>query len=408
MLKRYSYRAYPTGEQVHALNRLFGCCRVVFNDFIAARAYDHQNNLPFQSMGDLSRKLLTEAKQTSERQWLSEVSSVALQQSLRDADRAYRNFFDGLSGKRKKRVGAPRFKSRSNRQSARFTQAARFKVRRVSDRKGRLLLPKVGEVEFIYSRDLPSAPTSVTIIRQPSGIYELSFVVDAEPKELPRTEHIAGVDVGLTHVAVVTSTSGERWKVDNPRLLRGRERRLARLQRSMSRKKKGSANRNKARAKVARQHRKVSDARRDFNRKTALNICRENQVVGVEGLNIAGLARTRMAKSIHDAGWAQLARFIGEYRTVFIADRWFPSTKMCSVCGVIGARKPLNIRVWTCPDCGAHLDRDFNAAVNLMVAAGLAETGNACGVDVRLRLASAVDGEAGTRRTDRGSRVSAA
>ena len=123
-MKRYTYRAYPTGEQVHALNRLFGCCRVVFNDFISARTHDHRNNLPFQSTGDLSRKLLTEAKQTSERQWLSEVSSVALQQSLRDADRAYRNFFDGLSGKRKKRVGAPRFKSRSNRQSA------RFKVRR--------------------------------------------------------------------------------------------------------------------------------------------------------------------------------------------------------------------------------------------------------------------------------------
>ena len=408
VLKRYRYRAYPTEAQANALARVFGCVRVVFNDVVAAREAARQGGEPFPTAGELSKQLLTEAKRTPERAWLAEVSAVPLQQSVRDADRAYRNFFDSIAGKRKgRKVGAPRFKSKHGKQSARFTANARFTVDETADGVGHVRLQKVGRVRFASSRPLPTIPSSVTVIREADGRYYLSFVVEVPaPVPLPNTERSAGVDMGLIDLAAIVYSDGMREKITNPRWLRTRERALARAQRSLSRKQKGSNNRAKARREVAALHRKVRETRADHHHKLARRLVRENQTVALEGLSVAGLGRTRLAKSVHDAGWGTLIRLIKEKaathgRDARVISRWTPTTQPCSVCGAPGGKKPLHIRQWACTECGTILDRDYNAAVNVMVAAGLAETLNACGPDVRPRLAGAVRDEAGTHRTNR-------
>ncbi|MEU2358713.1 transposase [Streptomyces misionensis] len=241
----------------------FGCARVVFNDALRARKDAHEQGRPYPKTGDLSKQLITEAKKTPERAWLGEVSSVVLQQSLRDLDTAYKNFFGGLKGKRP-RTGAPRFKSkRDTRQSIRFTVNARRKITTGGD----LSLPKVGDVRVKWSRALPSTPSTVTVVKDSAGRYFASFVVTEPTEVLPQTEAEVGIDLGLGHFAVLSDGT----KVDSPRFLRRVEKRLKKAQRELSRKQKGSSNRGKARVKVARAHARVADARREFRhqRKTA-------------------------------------------------------------------------------------------------------------------------------------------
>ncbi|MEX5296056.1 RNA-guided endonuclease TnpB family protein [Kocuria sp. CPCC 205268] len=411
-MKRYRYRAYPDGSQRRALTKVFGCVRVVFNDVIAVRQSSYRAGEPYPTAGELSKRLLTAAKKTPERAWLSEVSSVPLQQALLDADRAYRSFFNSMADKRRgKRAGIPRFRTRHGKQSARFTRNAGFGLEQSTHGVGFLTLPKIGRIRFVLSRPVPSEPSSVTVIQEIDGSYYVSFVVATPtPEPLAPVQRVAGVDVGLTDLAAITYSDGTRQKVPNPRWLRTKERELARAQRSLSRKQRGSKNREKARHRVAVLHRKVRETRADHHRKLALKLIRENQAVALEGLDVAGLARTRMGKSVNDAGWSTLARLIREKaaehgREVIVISRWEPTSQLCSVCGVKDGRKPLHVRVWTCVFCGALLDRDFNAAVNIIVAAGLAEKLNACGGDVRRTLACADPDEAGTHRTGRENAV---
>lgn len=391
---RYRYRLYPTAPQRQALARVFGCARVVFNDSLHLRqtAYEAGERL---SDTEIQRRVVTLAKTTPERKWLGEASSVALVQACNDARRAYRNWFDSLSGKRKgPKMGHPRFRRKQGRQSVCLTRNG-FALRGE-----RLYVAKVGEVEVRWSRDLPSPPSSVTVLMEPDGRYYASFVVEVADIPLPQTERHAGIDLGLTTFATVAATDGTMEQVDNPRFLRRKKRALARAQRALSRKEKGSANRAKSRHRVAVLHRKVREARLDHAHKTALHLIRENQTVQVEDLSIRGLARTRLANSVHDAGWGQFLRVLNEKaqrygRTVTKVDRWFPSTQLCSACGVLGGKKPLSVRRWQC-DCGAVHDRDGNAAKNILVA-GLAKSRNACGADVSPGLVPAVGNEAGTR-----------
>ena len=390
MKRRYKYRAYPDGGQCKALSRLFGCVRFTYNQAIAAARNAHAQGLPYPGVSMLDKHVLTLGK--AEHLFLREVSSIPLQQAVRDADRAYRNFFDSVTGKRKgRRVGPPRFKSKRDRtQSARFTGAATLKTRAtINPRWREVYLPKVGWVSYRDSRPLPSQPSSVTVRHLPDDTWELSFVIEVEEAPTPDTARLAGIDLGLTDFASIVYSDGTREKVPAPRHLRSAEKRLARAQRSLSRKKKGSRNRDKARLKVAKIHSKVARQRLDHAHKLSTRLARENQAVAVESLSITGLARTRLAKSVHDAGWGQFLTLLSYKTTVAPVDRWFPSSQACSVCGVVSGKKPLSVREWVCPSCGAHLDRDYNAAVNIMVAAGLAETVNACGGSVRLRLAGA-------------------
>ncbi|PZT75250.1 MULTISPECIES: RNA-guided endonuclease InsQ/TnpB family protein [unclassified Streptomyces] len=372
MQLRYSFRVYPGAGQRMALARAFGCARVVFNDALRVRETARAAGLPFVPSGELSKQL-TASKKTSERAWLTEVSSVVLQQSLRDLDTAYKNFFDGLKGRRP-RMGAPRFRSRKdNRQSIRFTANAGWKI----TPGGKLRLPKIGDVVVKWSRSLPSVPSTVTVVKDAGGRYFASFIVETDPNtdldRMPATDNVVGIDLGLSHFAILSDGT----KVDSPRFLRRAEKRLKKAQRNLSRKARGSNNRSKARVKVARAHGRVADARREFHHQLSTRLIRDSQAVAVEDLAVKGLVRTRLAKSVHDAGWSAFTTML-EYkaakygRTLIRIGRFEPTSQVCSQCGVKDGPKPLNVREWTCGACGAVLDRDINAAVNVAKAAGLA------------------------------------
>jgi IS605 OrfB family transposase len=396
---RYRYRLVPTPAQRRALTRAFGCARVVYNDGLRLRQDAHKAGLPFIGDGELQHRVLTLAKRTPERAWLGEVSAVILQQSLADLSRAYRNWFADLKrvkaaqarGEQAKlKVRKPRFKSRQNDQAVRFTRNSRFRV--LPD--GRLSLPKIGEVRVRWSRPLPSDPSSVTITLDGAGRFHASFVVESVEASLPAADTAVGVDLGLTTFAALST--GE--KVDNPRWLRQREKALRRSQRNMGRKQQGSKNAEKARRRVARLHTRVADARRDFHHQLSTRLVREHQTVCMETLNVMALGRSKLAKSIHDAGWGQFTQMLeykaGLYgRTLVKVDPWYPSSQVCSGCGRGDGPKPLKVRSWTCPNCGAAHDRDLNAARNIL-AAGLAVA--ACGGHVRPGAIPAAAVEAGT------------
>lgn len=343
-------------------------------------------------------KALTLAKKRPDRAWLNDVSSVVLQQALADLNAAYRNFFASLAGKRKGTcVSAPRYRSRrNNRQSIRFTRNARFLI----TAGGKLRLPKIGDVRVAWSRQLPSAPSSVTVVKDASGRYFASFVVEMVTTPLPTSSSEVGIDLGLIRFAVLSNGN----VIDNPRTLRNCERRISRVQRALARKQRGSKNRAKARVRMAKLHAKVADARRDFAHKQSTAIIRENQAVYVEDLCVKGLARTRLAKSVNDAGWSIFIRMLESKAARFgrhfsRINRWYPSTQLCSTCGARNGAKLLSVRSWMCT-CGAAHDRDLNAAKNIL-AAGQAERLNACGERISPTVMAAPPDEAGTRREGR-------
>jgi putative transposase len=366
---RYSFRLDPTPGQRVALAKAFGCARFVYNAALAARKASYEAGEGWIPGAVLSNHLITEAKKNPETAFLTEVSAVVLQQALRDLDVAYKNFFDSATGRRKgKRVGEPRFRSRRDtRQAIRFTANSRFKV----TESGRLSLPKIGEVAVRWSRPLPSEPSSVTVIRDAAGRYFASFVVVTVPGEdldrFPEVESETGIDLGLAHFAILSDGT----KVDTPKFLRRAERKLKKLQQDLSRKQKGSNNRKKAVVRVARAHAHVADARRDFHHKLSTRIIAENQGVYVEDLAVAGLGRTRLSKSVHDAGWSQFVGMLeykaARYGRAFAkVDRFAPTSQVCSACGVKDGPKALNVREWTCGGCGTVHDRDVNAAKNVL------------------------------------------
>ncbi|MFI8105670.1 RNA-guided endonuclease InsQ/TnpB family protein [Streptomyces sp. NPDC086023] len=344
---RYSFRIEPTPSQRIALARTFGCARVVFNDALAVRKETWQADRSRIPTGALAKRVITEAKKTPERAWLAEVSVDALQSSLRDLDSAYTNSFAWVAGKRRgRRMGLPAFKSKKgSRQSVRFSKNG-FRLRE----NGRLNLAKIGDVRVRWSRPLPCAPSSVTVVKDASGRY---FVLSD------------GTVIG------------------NPRFLRRAERRLRKAQQNLSRKGKGSKNRAEARVKVDRTHARAADARKDWCHQTASRLIRDNQAVYLEDLAVSALARTRLAKSVHDAAWGMFRRIPEEKaarygRHVGIVSRWLPSSQTCHVCWTVDGRKPLHVRTWRCECCGTEHVRDLNAS-RVILAAGRAERLNAPG-----------------------------
>jgi putative transposase len=375
---RYRYRIEPTSVQTTMLARVFGCCRVVFNDALRVRDEAYRNGIKLSDT-EIQRLVITQAKSAVERAWLAEVTSVALVQSVNDSRQAWRNFFDSKTGKRKgRKLGRPRMKSRKDhRQSFRLTRAG-FSVRG----NGRLYVAKVGELRVRWSRVLPCEPSSVTVIREPDGNYYASFVVDVPESPLPPLQREAGVDVGIARLATVAASDGQRTDIANPKHLQRKLRKLRRLERVKARRQKGTANRNKIRCEVAIAHAKVARARRDYHHKQALALVRENQVIHVEDLNIRGMvANRRLARAISDAGWGQFLQILSEKaqrggRTLHRVSRWLASSKTCSACGHRLNELDLHIRKWTCPLCAAVHDRDHNAA-KVILAAGRAERLNA-------------------------------
>ncbi|MCX5075907.1 transposase [Streptomyces sp. NBC_00513] len=372
LVKRaFKYRFYPTDAQAAGLSRTFGCVRKVYNLALAARA-DAWTRQERMGYGQTSA-LLTTWKRTEELAYLAEVSSVPLQQALRHLQSAFAGFWG-------KRAKYPRFKSkRKSRASAEYTRSA-F---RYAD--GHLTLAKMAEpLDIVWSRPLPAgaAPSTVTVSRDSAGRWFVSLLCEDTPAPMPATTNAVGIDVGLTVLA--TLSTGE--KIPNPRHERRERDRLARAQRALARKEMGSKNRAKARTRVARIHALIADRRRDHLHKLTTRLVRENQTLVIEDLTVKNLLRNHtLARAVSDAGWRELRSML-EYkaawygRVLVTTDRWFPSTRLCSVCGTSADTMPLHVREWTCENCGTTHDRDGNAAINLL-AAGLAVA--ACGAGVR-------------------------
>ncbi|MEU0564544.1 transposase [Nonomuraea sp. NPDC005983] len=394
MRTAYKVRVYPTPEQAVVLNRTFGCVRLVWNKALAWRVHRYRADGITTSYAQ-SDRYLTELKRDPEFGFLFEVSCVPLQQTLRHQYTAFVNFFAG-------RARYPRFKSRHGKQSATYTRSAfRWKD-------GRLFFAKMdAPVAFVWSWpgvDLATLnPTTVTVSRDPDGRWHASFAVETagEPGQAPATGSAVGVDLGVKDFAVLST--GER--IANPRHLERKAKNLARYQRRMARKQRGSNNRNKARAKVARAHTKVRDARADFLHKTSARLVREHDLIVIEDLAVKNMVRNRsLARVISDCGWGEFRRQL-QYKTarqgrhLIVIDRWYPSSKTCSACGHLLAELSLNTRTWHCPSCGTRHDRDINAAKNIL-AAGQAVS--ACGADVRhsgsSRVRSAVKQETSLAR----------
>jgi len=355
--KAFKYRFFPTDEQAEQLARTFGCARYVYNQALELRATAWRQEKKSIGYHETASKL-TEWKKEPDRAFLSKVSSVVLQQSLRNLDTAFTNFFE-------KRAQYPKFKSRRDRQSARYATNA------FSFRDGQITLAKHSTpLNIAWSRLLPEDAKilSLTISRDTAGRHFVSILVKTDIKPFKKAKAEVGIDVGIKTLA----TTSEGKKLENPRPLVRREKRLKRLQRRLSRKVKGSNNRKKARLKVARLHAKISDARRDTLQKFTTKIISENQAIFVEGLNVVGMLKNHnLAKHIGDAAFAEIFREL-EYkakwygRTYFPLDRFFPSSKLCSSCGHLLDELPLSVREWDCLSCGAHHDRDINAAINIM------------------------------------------
>jgi putative transposase len=389
---RYRYRIYPARGQQQALARVFGCARVVYNDCLRLRDACHAAGEKISDT-EVQRRVITLAKLTSERAWLGGVASVALVQACQDARRAYRNWFDSLNGRRKgPKIRHPKPRRKHGRQSIRLTRNG-FALHGE-----RLYVAKVGDIRVEWSRALPSVPSSVTVIKEADGRYYASFVVERQATPLPACDRDVGIDLGLA--SLIVTSNGEI--IGNPRFLRAKERTLARAQRGLSRRRKGSANWGKARHRVAVLHRKVRETRLDHAHKIALRLVRDNQAVYAEDLAVSGLMRTKLAKSVADAGWSQLIRCVedkaAQYgRTFARIGRFEPTSQVCSACGVKDGPKPLSIRIWACAACGTVHDRDVNAARNIL-AAGRADNSNACAAGVRPRPVAA-GAETGTHRS---------
>lgn len=369
--RAYRYRFYPTPAQVTELNRTVGCVRLVYNRALEARTaawVTEQRRVNYVE----TSALLTSWKADPDTAFLCEVSSVPLQQSLRHLQTAFANFFA-------KRAQYPSFKSKKrSKASAEYTRSA-FRYR-----DGRLTLAKMAEpLDIVWSRPLPDGvePTTVTVSRDSAGRWHVSLLCETTVDPYPPTDSTVGVDAGIT--SLVTLSTGAR--VTNPRHERRDRAKLAKAQRNLARKQKGSANRAKARSKVARIHARITDRRRDTLHKLSTRLVRETQTIVIEDLTVRNmLGNHSLARAISDVAWRQLRGML-EYkcdwygRELIVVDRWFPSSKVCSDCGALQDTMPLNVREWTCR-CGTTHDRDVNAAQNLR-AAGLAVS--ACGDGVR-------------------------
>ncbi len=362
--RAYKYRIYPTDEQEKLLAQTFGCVRFVYNHILRWRTDEYYKNANSVNYNAASKQL-TELKKNPEFQWLNDVSSVPIQQSLRHQQTAFKN--SGKAGK------VPDFQKETCKAKCYFRGFC------FQHEKSQLFIAKSKEpLNIRWSREIPSKPSSITISKDRAGRYFVSMLCEFESKPMPISNKTVGIDLGLTDLFITSDGK----KSGNPRHTRRYEQKLSHLQRQLAKKQKGGNNRAKAKLKVARLHAKIPDCRMDATHKASRTLINENQVVCVESLNVKGMIKNpKLAKHIADANWGEFVRqlkYKAEWadRTVAEVDRFFPSSKRCSCCGFVHESLPLSIREWDCPECKTHHDRDINAAKNIRTA-GLA--GLACG-----------------------------